>query len=348
METFKSPTFFKLVLAATLLLFGIGDRGLSQEAKPVEVRLPGLTLTLDLTLGTSKDAAESFLEPRSIAVDKEHRIFVADYANKAIKVFSTDGKLVETIGGSERKPIRLDGPWSVCFDERDVLYISDFTRAKREIIALSPERRRLRSFSARYPPHRILAFGESIFASTTAGDYNIQKYSESGSIETQLDLVSGMEEEKAATEFTMDRDGNFYLGRKFVPLVKKLAPDGKEISSFEYQPVIANRKPANEMSFKFSGMRGGATIFSATGDKNPVCYDIAVDSQGFQYLLVALDHAQSELCALWRIDPDNKLLGSARLPFWCSRIHIDRFDQFYFAGSSDAPYVYRCRAARTE
>ncbi len=336
---------FDKILGSILSILLASAVGRAQGNGPAKIEFSDLAFVHDLALGTSENDPVTFKNPAGVAVDKERRIYVADPTNKCIEVFASDGRHLETIGGKEGV-LRLDGPASICFDDQDVLFIFEFTRSTRRIVAISLEKKILRSYPLRYPPAKILSVDDSILAGLAASDYNIQKFSKEGRLIAEMDLVSGQEEEKAATSFALDRGGNLHLARKFVPVIKRLAPDGRELSSFEYNPTIANRQPPIQLKSIPLGQRGNAGAFRIEGAKYPICYDIAVDSKGFQYLLVARDHAQSELCALWRIDPENKKIESAPLPFWCSRIHIDRFDQFYFFGSSDAPYVNRCRAER--
>jgi hypothetical protein len=315
----------------------------TQSSSSVKIAFKDKTLVLDLILGNSKLEEKSFTRPISVAVDENRRIYVADYERKKIAIFSEEGNPVDSIDGTKRSGVKLFGPVSICIDEEGRLFIADIARNARKIICLSKDHKVIDSFSPRIPPHKVFISNGAIVTTTTVSEFNILVYSMSGELLSKYDEVANMEEKDARTKLAIDKSGAFYIARTFIPLVKKLSPDGKELQAFRYEPTIANKKEPIQITVNY---RAGKFINS--GEENPICHDIVVDSNGFIYLLVARDHDQLGLCSLWRFDPSGNSFEVAEVPFKCGQIHIDKFDNFYFIGWEEFPYVFRCRVERPE
>lgn len=83
-----------------------------------------------LGVGKKGKGDNSFNSPFSCALSSDH-LFVADYGNHRIQVFSKDTlTFIKTIGGSNstiRTESNLNHPISICYNERlDYIYVADF------------------------------------------------------------------------------------------------------------------------------------------------------------------------------------------------------------------------------
>lgn len=303
----------------------------------IKIAFKDMTLTADLILGNSKDTNLFFAWPISVAVDKERRIYVADYLKKRISVFSEGGEFVKSIGENKKDRLKLLGPTSITFDEAEILYIVDSGRNSRRILSLSKDNQIIRSFSPRIPPRRIFVSNKTLITLNRVSENNILIYSLIGELIAKYDDVSNMEETEARTWLTLDNEGSLYCARAFIPVVKKYSAQGKQLMSFEYKPNIANKKEPIQINRTSRG-----NVFTFSGSENPVCLGIAIDKAGFIYLLTPRDHDQLGLCSLWRFSPEDQSSEVVDLPFKCGQIYIDKFNYFYFIGWEEFPYVFRC------
>lgn len=317
--------------------------GSGQTQAPVKISFKDMTLVVDLILGNSKNENESFARPSSVAVDDDRQIYVADYNRSRIAIFSATGDYLRTVGGTEKEDLKFLGPASICLDTDGTLYVSDVGKNSKRIISISKEGIIVKSFTTQYSAWRIFVFNKTIITLNRISEFNILTYSFAGDLVSKYDDVTNIEEEKARTCLTVDKDGSLYVSRTFIPLVKKYSAQGKELFSFEYNPIVAHKKEAIQIE---RTTRGRAFIF--TGHENPVCLDVAVDSAGFIYLLVARDHEQPGLCALWKFNPSDRSFEVADLPFRCGKLRIDKYDNFYFIGFEEFPYVFRCHVEHFE
>ena len=332
-----------IMMMSSLSSLQLGD---AREQNTEKIDFKDLTLVQDFILGDSKN--EIFLLPVSIATDNSRRIYVADREKNSVLLFSKEGTYIQSLSGDKKENFRLKRPALIGIDLDGTLYVVEISRTSQKVVAISKEHKVLRSFALPFPPGKVSLSNEALFVNSKSSEYNIYKYSKEGKLVAQYDHVLNMEEEKARTSFALDVKGNLYLARTFIPKVKILAPDGKELSSFDYRPTIANQQLPIQLIQTYGARRGNQLGFTVQSREYPVCYDISVDRYGFLYLLVAQDHEQPGLCALWRFDPEGKFIYKADLPFRCGRIYIDQYDEFIFVGTSAAPAVYCYHAERLE
>ncbi|MFQ5742675.1 MAG: 6-bladed beta-propeller [Acidobacteriota bacterium] len=74
-------------------------------------------------------AHEMFGEIRSVVLDDEGHIYVLDSAFEEIRVFSTDGRFIQSVGGPGQGPGEFVKPMALAVDRgRNLLYVGDLSR----------------------------------------------------------------------------------------------------------------------------------------------------------------------------------------------------------------------------
>ncbi len=90
---------------------------------------PEWTLHLDARIGSLVDAPSSFGQIRSVVLDRESNIFVADVVARTIVVFDSNGAYVRTIGRKGAGPGEFEQPYSLGW-LGDTLLVLDFRNAR--------------------------------------------------------------------------------------------------------------------------------------------------------------------------------------------------------------------------
>lgn len=320
----------------------------SQEEDYIrDLKLHDRTFLLDLVLGTDRDAKKKFKKPASVAVDSQKNIYVADFGNQRIQVFSNSGEHIDTFGRRGRNKANILSPRGVTIDGEDILYVAGSSRSTNRVSVLSADGRLLNSFNIPFFPKKIATYGDYLYFHVPAGgpgEFVVCKYSKKG------EFLSGFEKppspfsedaiEKGTVNFALDSDGNSYFAYRFLPKVKKISPEGKTLLEFEYQAPIKNKQKPIKIVSTSRPAEGGA-VFSMTSVEYPLCYDIAINPLGEVHLLVAVDHKKESLCALLRFDEEGSLIDRVPLPVRCERIMIDRFYNIYFISTNYSHLVTR-------
>lgn len=323
-----------------------------------EIRLKDSTLKLSLVLGAGKHEYNK-LWPSMLDVDKEGNIYVLERKNHRILVFSSSGERIKTIGQEGKKHGEFSLVSDLTFDDENNLFVAEYENQRIQIF--SKQREFLNSFKVPFYPGRIVTDNQFLYITVrhvTQVDYLVYKYTKDGK------LISGFGDVKkrprsALYDFekrrqaaidnlsynfvylSSDLKGNVYVVHRFLPKIKKYSGEGNILMESEYQTSIKNKKPpivTEIISVVRSGQRGQK---KATARHFPVCYDIATDTSGTIYLLVATDHNQDQKCALYRLDPEGNLLEKIHLPILCGRMHIDSFNNFYFLSPGVDRLVYK-------
>lgn len=73
--------------------------------------------------------------PRSIAVDEQGRVFVADTGNKRVVVYDGDGNFIAQFGGSGMGAGQMDEPVGIALDRQDNLYLADTWNQRIQVFA---------------------------------------------------------------------------------------------------------------------------------------------------------------------------------------------------------------------
>jgi DNA-binding beta-propeller fold protein YncE len=74
--------------------------------------------------------------PTAIAVDQDDRVYVAEYEDNTIKIFSKDGKLIDTVGGTGVGPGRFKRIAGLWVDE-GFLYVADSLNGRVQIMRIA-------------------------------------------------------------------------------------------------------------------------------------------------------------------------------------------------------------------
>jgi predicted membrane-bound mannosyltransferase/DNA-binding beta-propeller fold protein YncE len=89
--------------------------------------------------GTETADEVAFYGPRSVVVDAQGRLFVADTGNKRIVILSPDGKLLGQFGTPGAGDGQLDEPAGIALDESGRVYVADTWNHRVQIFAPSPD-----------------------------------------------------------------------------------------------------------------------------------------------------------------------------------------------------------------
>jgi sugar lactone lactonase YvrE len=76
-------------------------------------------------LAATAEPTDGFWGPRSIAVDSEERVYVADTGNKRVRVYTNDGQFIRDIGSGGSAVGQLDEPTGLVISPNGILYVAD-------------------------------------------------------------------------------------------------------------------------------------------------------------------------------------------------------------------------------
>ncbi len=111
---------------ATISISGQADR----EAEDLQRRCGAIIGYAD-TVGVGMlegDPSYTIGSARDVAVDDAGRLYVLDSRFHEVKVFDTNGALLESVGGRGKGPGEFAGPTSIAVDGKQRLYVGDMTR----------------------------------------------------------------------------------------------------------------------------------------------------------------------------------------------------------------------------
>lgn len=92
----------------------------------------GCRITISNWKGNASEIIQGkpLYEPYGVAVDRQDRIFVTDKEKGRILCYSTDGKLLRTIGAFCSPDVQLCQPHYIAVDEHETIYVNDIQRGK--------------------------------------------------------------------------------------------------------------------------------------------------------------------------------------------------------------------------
>jgi len=326
----------KILLLGTIGLLFFNDRLRSYQEKTLSIiRVGDKVLSLDLVLGTGPQAENKFKFPYSIVVDGEGRIFVADRGNRRIQVFNSNGSFLTTIGGRNKRAIKLALPKAVALNGEGRLFISDYSGGRAQLIVLDKEYLFDKKFIIPYEASQIgFADGRIIVGTKSRrSSANVYLIDPEGRVAGTIDeFLIPTELWKTRVNVALDLNGRIFLANEFSPDVRAYSSEGELILKFRYQPLTKN--------FKFPNPFLAGGVFDE-GIHRFLCYDLAVDRDGFIYLLVSTDFEINEMCSLYLFDPVGLFREAVDLSFPCGRLYIDQSGRFYFLSQMETGFLYR-------
>lgn len=151
-------------------------------------------LQRDLVIGDATGVAFGSL--LKLAVDSERRIYVGDWMNRNVRIFSPAGELQETIGRSGQGPGEFTAVHQVTIGRGDSLYVYDASAFRVSVYA--PGQRRTLAYTLRIPtsqelgyPYRVLvppdpASGLLVaFRQQSAGVVRVHRVNRAGEVSTR-------------------------------------------------------------------------------------------------------------------------------------------------------------------
>ena len=84
-----------------------------------------LQLEFGHTFDQSGEVIESLTMADYLCVDSQNRILISDSGNHCVKVFDTDGRMLQKISGRGHEDGLCEWPKGVCVDDKDNVYIAD-------------------------------------------------------------------------------------------------------------------------------------------------------------------------------------------------------------------------------
>lgn len=68
---------------------------------------------------------EKLKEPVSIAIGSGNVVYVGEWGNQRVSIFSTNGELIKSFGRMGKGPGQFNGPLGLAVDEKGTVYVSD-------------------------------------------------------------------------------------------------------------------------------------------------------------------------------------------------------------------------------
>jgi DNA-binding beta-propeller fold protein YncE len=122
-----------------------------------------------------------FLRPRSIAIDKHDRLFVADSCNHRIQVFSLEGKLLFWWGTRGSRPGELCYPYDLAIGPDDCLYVCEYGNSRVQKFSLEGRPLGLWGRPGRGPgeldnPYALAVDSQGAVSLADSGNHRIQRF----------------------------------------------------------------------------------------------------------------------------------------------------------------------------
>jgi hypothetical protein len=320
-----------------------------------EIKFSTISLVKKLALGIIPKKNSTFQAPVSLAVDKNGNIYVLDRESSRIPIYSQSGEFIGAIANKKNGKELYSQALDLSFDEKEGLFLLDYNKKikKAYLRMASREGDLLKSFELPFFPNQLAISKENIFISdrSCSKDHLIYVFSGDGQVVRGIGDIYRSDDVEAFLFLNMvmissDQIGNLYLANRYLPKVKIYSADGKLLREFEFQPQIKRKRSPFESIFikkvdHFKELAYTYPQLRVAKKEYPVCLDIAVDSSGMIYLLVASDHSLEERCALYCFDQAGRFIESVDLPVRCSRMSIDRRGDFFFISQAATKSVIR-------
>ena len=76
------------------------------------------------SFGSDRNGVNKLSDPRGVCVAGQY-VYVTDYSNNNISIFTTEGEYVTSFGQRGTKEDYLKNPWGICIDDEGFLYVCD-------------------------------------------------------------------------------------------------------------------------------------------------------------------------------------------------------------------------------
>ena len=122
------PCFFLPCLLGCSLLFSCSPEKPTSQPRPQtnpSAELPiGYREVLEWDVLASPTGQSNGMQ--GIAIDNQRSVYIADAEGRRILIYSSEGKILRTIGSDARHPKILQRPFGLLFDGHDRLYVTDY------------------------------------------------------------------------------------------------------------------------------------------------------------------------------------------------------------------------------
>lgn len=327
-----------------------------------EIILSDMILKLQLIISPKGGDQYNFSSPISFETDVEGNIYVLDNIKNKIFVSSKEGKFITFIKVPNKfKKYRIV-PIDISVDDNreGIIYLLCAIRIKAENLIFEYDKKWKYLFNIKFRSKHLFYAQNSIYITDNsyAGQFLIYRCSKEKKVISAFGkiLTKSKNDRKSdlttinEVNFVVDQEGNVILAYKFKPKLVKYSPKGEILFEVNFFPEIKNKKPPivpvvirKEILQVEKTSRGSRASgrFVIRGEEYPICYDLAADSKGNLFLLIARDHQKKESCELYRFNPSGKLIEKVRILFPTSNIEIDKFNNFYFLSTSVNRKIYK-------
>ena len=83
--------------------------------------------------GTFKQQFKPKYYPFCITAANDNHLLITSYSSHTVMVYTLEGKLIHQFGAQESDPGMFDGPWGICVDDNELVYVVDFQNARVQV-----------------------------------------------------------------------------------------------------------------------------------------------------------------------------------------------------------------------
>ena len=76
--------------------------------------------------GTFKRDFETKYHPNYITATSDNHLLITSLLSNTVMVYTLEGELVHEFGGKGSDPGRFDGPWGICVDDDELVYVAEW------------------------------------------------------------------------------------------------------------------------------------------------------------------------------------------------------------------------------
>ncbi|MFC1504707.1 NHL repeat-containing protein, partial [Spirochaetota bacterium] len=183
-----------------------------------------------------------FNEPRSICVDNEGYVYVADFRNFRIQKFDQTGAHVTNWGSQGNESGQFNDPCDIAVDTEGNIYVADTFNSR--VQKFSPDYIFMQSWIGLYVPRGIAVGGDNrVYVANTGGN-SIHIFDTEGNRVTEIGRKgTGPLEFIEPIGITVHSDGNIYVCDKGNKRIQVISPKGTfireiKISGWEGQVFV--------------------------------------------------------------------------------------------------------------